>query len=111
MKTRVLSSAICQRIALPVIACGLLVAFGMATALAQNGAISGPAYQVLDSRTGADQTVFYVYLDRDSGFNHGFPSGCFGDCGTITIDPGCIDDPHDPNSDHGCAPQNSTILD
>lgn len=112
MGTLVLSSLVYRIIGVRVIACGLLVVLGVSMASGQNGPISGPAYQVLDSRAGADQAAFYVYMDQDSGFNHGFPSGKYGDIGTITIDTGCIDDPNDMNSDHGCAPQNdSTILD
>src|ERR1017187_2021700 len=57
--------------------------------------ISGPAYDLLSQRTAANQSNFYVYLDQDSGLNHGFPSGFFatsGNLSTIHIDSGCIDD-------------------
>ena len=112
MKVRLLSSLHSQTLAGRMIACALFVAFSAFAAIGQNGAISGPAYQVLDARAGADQAAFSVYVDQDSGFNHGFPSGEFGDIGTITIDTGCVDDPNDPNAIHGCAPPNdSTILD
>jgi hypothetical protein len=51
-----------------------LVAFA---APAQNVQLAG-TYQEINSRVFADQTSFYVYLDQDSAFNHGFPSGWFG---------------------------------
>ena len=71
----------------------------------QSGTISDPAYQLLSQRVVANQTSFYVYLDQDSGFNHGFPSGFFASSKdnlmkTIHIDTGCIDDPHAAN---GCS--------
>lgn len=66
--------------------------------------ISGPAYQLLGQRVVANQGSFYVYLDQDSGFNHGFPSGFFGstpaNLATIHIDTGCISDPTAAN---GCS--------
>ncbi|MFZ1133787.1 MAG: hypothetical protein WAN69_02495 [Candidatus Korobacteraceae bacterium] len=67
--------------------------------------ISNSAYQLLNSRVAANDNNFYVYLDADSGFNHGFPSGFFGD-GLISINAGCIDDPADPNV--GCFPSTDT---
>lgn len=81
----------------------------------QSAALSGPglgtitnigssAYQLLNTRTSANQASFYVYQDQDSGFNHGFPSGEFGDISSITIDPGCLNDPSDLNT--GCSPPN-----
>ena len=74
----------------------------------QSAALSGPglgtitnigssAYQLLSARTSANQASFYVYQDQDSGFNHGFPSGFFGNLGLISIDTGCVDDPMDLN--------------
>src|SRR5882762_4768675 len=58
--------------------------------------ISTPAYNVLNSRTPANKQSLYVYLDQDSGLNHGFPSGFFAsstaNLATIHIDTGCIDD-------------------
>ena len=72
----------------------------------QSAALSGPglgtitnigssAYQLLNARTSANQASFYVYQDQDSGFNHGFPSGEFGDLGSIASDAGCINNPAD----------------
>jgi hypothetical protein len=59
----------------------------------------------------ANQSFFYVYQDQDSGLNHGFPSGFFGDINTVHVDTGCVDDSNDPNAVRGCAPPGSTILD
>ncbi len=66
--------------------------------------IGSSAYQLLNTRTSANQANFYVYQDQDSGFNHGFPSGFFGNGGPISIDTGCVDDPMDLNV--GCFPSN-----
>jgi hypothetical protein len=63
--------------------------------------ISTSAYELISQRASADQGSFYVYLDQDSGFNHGFPSGYMGtDQGTISLNTGCIDD---PGSTTGCS--------
>ena len=43
--------------------------------------ISDSAYGLLTNRVTANHSGFYVYVDADSGFNHGFPSGFFGDIG------------------------------
>src|SRR5436305_2768057 len=63
------------------------------------------AYSVLTGRTEANRQAFYVYLDGDSGFNHGFPSGFFADSlGTlqkIHLDSACLDD---SSSSTGCSP-------
>jgi hypothetical protein len=57
-------------------------------------AISDLAYQDVNGCVTANQSVFYVYQDQDSGFNHGFPSGLFpgAEASQITINAGCIDD-------------------
>jgi len=39
------------------------------------------------------RSSFYVFRDQDSGLNHSFPSGLFGNLEAIHIDAGCIDDP------------------
>jgi hypothetical protein len=63
--------------------------------------ISTPAYQLINKRALADQGNFYVYLDQDSGFNHGFPSGFMGtDESTISLNSGCIDS---ASSSTGCS--------
>lgn len=50
-------------------------------------AVSDGAYQVLHDRTTFNQENFFVYLDADSGFNHGFPSNFFaGDAGGVRLD-------------------------
>jgi hypothetical protein len=63
--------------------------------------ISDCAYQEVNARTSANQKSFFVYQDADSGFNHGFPSGFFGniDLQTIIVNAACIDDPTLPS---GC---------
>src|SRR5260370_12528593 len=81
-------------------------------ALAQSQTtVSTHAYNVLNSRAQASQQSFYIYLDQDSGFNHGFPSGFFAsntaNLGTIHIDTGCIDD---ANATNGCS-IDPTLLD
>lgn len=74
---------------------------------------ASPAYAELTARVNANQASFFVYLDQDSGFNHGVPSGWFasaGNLGTIHLDAGCIDDPADTTT--GCFPStNTTALD
>src|ERR1700687_1066577 len=63
---------------------------------ATGSAISALAYQLLTERVVANQASFYVYLDQDSGFNHGFPSGFMASSlanqATISLNTGCIDD-------------------
>src|SRR3954465_2801733 len=58
------------------------------------------AYSVLAGRAEASRQSFYVYLDGDAGFNHGFPSGFFADRpGTlqkIHLDSACLDDSASP---------------
>jgi len=66
----------------------------------QTSTIGNPAYQEINQRSAANSQSFYVYLDQDSGFNHGFPSGFMGtDQGTISLNAGCIDDANSPT---GC---------
>jgi hypothetical protein len=77
---------------------------------AQSGPSVSSAYQELHQRAAANANAFYVYLDQDSGLNHGYPSGWFGTTSAITIDTGCIDDPADTVT--GCYPSsNTTALD
>jgi hypothetical protein len=71
------------------------------------GDISDAGYGLLTQRVMADRAGFAVYLDADSGFNHGFASGEFGAYTTITQNPACIDDPNSPT---GCS-VNSNALD
>ena len=64
----------------------------------------------LQVRVTANQANFYVYRDQDSGFNHGFPTGFFGNLGTISLDTGCVDDPSDTTT--GCySSTDTTALD
>jgi hypothetical protein len=86
-----------------------LLILSTATAIeAQSGPSVTSAYQELGRRVVANSNSFYVYLDEDSGLNHGFPSGSFTGYGAspVTIDPGCIDDPLDTNI--GCYPASDT---
>ena len=48
-------------------------------------AVSTAAYPLLSDRVEADQSAFYVYLDGDSGLNHGFPSGKFASNNDTTL--------------------------
>ena len=53
--------------------------------------ISDPAFTLINARTSQNQSQFFVYQDMDSGFNHGFPSGLFGNSQTkLHADPGCV---------------------
>src|SRR6478672_3596579 len=62
------------------------------------------AYSVLAGRTEASQRAFSVYVDGDSGFNHGFLSGFFADnSGTVQkihLNSACLDDLSSPS---GCS--------
>jgi hypothetical protein len=55
--------------------------------------ISDPAYRELNARASANRSGFYVYKDADSGFNHGFASGWFGDTSKLSLNAACVDDP------------------
>lgn len=86
-----------------------------------NGVASGYSNQAsatpsgeLQTRVTANKIGFYVYVDEDSGFNHGFPSGYFAtpvsNLTTIHLDTGCVDD--QANATIGCYPStNTTALD
>ncbi len=78
-----------------------------AAPLAKSASLSDLAYQELTARASANQNGFSVYQDEDSGFNHGYPSGEFGDLSVISIDAGCIDDPSDTIT--GCFPSTDTV--
>lgn len=70
--------------------------------------ISGPAYALINNRTAQNQSQFFVYRDMDSGFNHGFPSGVYGnDQGAIHMDPGCV---YSPSASTGCS-TDPTVVD
>lgn len=63
--------------------------------------ISGPAYTLINGRTAQNQSQFFVYQDVDSGFNHGFPSGFFGNStGSLQINAGCL---YSATSADGCS--------
>ena len=57
--------------------------------------LSPGAYDLLNQRAVAGASQFFVYKDADSGFNHGFPSGFFGNAQqNIAINAACVDDPN-----------------
>jgi hypothetical protein len=66
---------------------------------------TSPAIAELIARANGNQN-FFVYLDQDSGFNHGIPSGFFAsplsNLSTIHLDTGCVDNPADATT--GCFP-------
>jgi len=70
--------------------------------------ISDCGYQLLNARATANQNSFFVYQDADSGFNHGFPSGLFGniDLTQVTINAACVDDLTSPG---GCSTDSSRL--
>jgi uncharacterized repeat protein (TIGR01451 family) len=57
--------------------------------------VSDCGYDLLNRRVNENRLSFFVYRDKDSGFNHGFPSGLFGniDLTQAVLDAGCVDDP------------------
>lgn len=67
------------------------------SAQTEAGALTDAAYLLLTNLIAFNRTVFYVYQDADSGFNHGFPSGFFGadpsDLNRIHLDTACVDEP------------------
>ena len=66
--------------------------------------VSECAYQLLTQRATANQSAFYVYLDADSAFNHGFASGLYFssdiDPKSAILDGTCLDLPGSPT---GCS--------
>ena len=69
--------------------------------------ISDAAFSLISNRVNENKKSFYIYKDGDSGFNHGFPSGLFGQVNKIEIDTACIDD---SGSANGCS-QDPNVLD
>ncbi len=67
------------------------------TGVGSCGSISDCGFRLLNQRATENQTAFFVYKDADSGLNHGFPSGLFGNSGfdlnKVKLDAACIDDP------------------
>lgn len=70
---------------------------------------TNPAVAELMGRANENQN-FFVYMDQDSGFNHGIPSGFFAsplsNLSTINLDTGCVDNPADTTT--GCFPPTDT---
>jgi hypothetical protein len=69
--------------------------------------LTSAAYGDLTQRVVADQSVFFVYQDADSGFNHGFPSGFIGATQDVSVNVACIDD---TTAAQGCS-TDTTLLD
>lgn len=68
--------------------------------------ISTAAYTLINARVAFNRTNFFVYRDADSAFNHGFPSGIFGNVNSVNLNPACIDDPHSSN---GCSTDSNRL--
>jgi len=64
--------------------------------------ISSPAYALLLDRATAPRSIFYIYQDADSPFNHGVPSGVFGVYTKVHLNAACIDDAAASNTT-GCS--------
>src|SRR5579863_3581346 len=75
---------------------------------AGSNAISGPAYTELVNRANAPRNSFFIYLDADSGFNHGVASGVFGATAKVHLNAACIDDPTTLNTT-GCSSSNLAL--
>ena len=67
---------------------------------AASSGISPGAYTLINARVAFNRMNFFVYRDADSAFNHGFPSGVFGNTNSVALDPACVDD---PASSTGCS--------
>ena len=78
----------------------ILLALAALPAAASGIGIADPAYALLNNRIAQNGSQFYVYMDMDSGFNHGFPSGFYGVAGKLQIDPGCV---YDHTAANGCS--------
>ncbi|MFN7921455.1 MAG: hypothetical protein U0Q16_15240 [Bryobacteraceae bacterium] len=70
--------------------------------VAQSAGISGPAIDWVQSQALRNRSVFFIYENLDSGFNHSFPSGFFpaGGVSKIHLDAGCV---FDATTANGCA--------
>jgi len=62
--------------------------------------IDESVFGLLHERVFNNQQDLFVYKNADSFFNHGFPSGFFGQVQRISIDAACVDDPRVPQ---GCS--------
>jgi hypothetical protein len=70
--------------------------------------ISDCAYEVINQRIAANRNKFFVFQDADSGLNHGYASGLFGniDLHQVLLDANCI---YDSTSNMGCATNMSAV--
>lgn len=69
----------------------------------QGNSITGPALDLVHELIQANRSNFWLYLDSDSGYNKGFPSGFFPGgpvLSKIHLDTACV---YDPQSSNGCA--------
>src|SRR5579863_9063052 len=89
---------------------GTLAFAGLASRLfaATPVGISSPAYAELVNRATAPRNSFFIYLDADSGFNHGVASGVFGAATKVHLNAACIDDPTTLNTT-GCSSSNLAL--
>ena len=74
---------------------------------AANVGIAGPAAALLSDSVAEVTSSFWVYLDIDSGYNHGIPSGFFGTAiEKMSLNAGCV---YDATASTGCATNPSRI--
>src|ERR1700694_1918868 len=69
----------------------------------QGNTISGPGLDLVHELVQANRSSFSLYVDSDSGYNKGFPSGFFPGGPVLTkihLDTACV---YDPQSSNGCA--------
>src|SRR2546423_3911181 len=69
----------------------------------QGNTISGPALDLVHELVQANRSNFWLYVDSDSGYNKGFPSGLFGKSTALSkihLDTACV---YDQQSSNGCA--------
>lgn len=88
-------------IAMASLACTALLVVGLiwpvltpgspASGRIRTSAVGDLAYTLLAERVRANQSQFFLYNDADSGLNHGFVSGVFGNPPVVQINPACID--------------------
>ena len=61
--------------------------------------ISDAAYPLLAGRVTESASAFAIYRDADSAFNHGYPSGFFGEISKVRVNAACVHSDTDPS---GC---------
>jgi hypothetical protein len=87
-----------------------IFALGTSGAAHAQTEISDAAYPLLVERVTANRSVFFVYQDADSGFNHAFASGFFASPGNpqdvIELKASCLEDAASPG---GCSSDASRL--